>query len=477
MGMIETAQHNLLSAVRNGIKSFLGIGLGSEGSWRGPFSGLGELGGSYMLDPLEEGWQRYLSPGKDNWRVAVVYACVMMSARAVSQCEAKHTVKQADGGYIKTTTSPASRILRIPNDYETWPQIITNTVSEMGFSGESMWIAVRDDRNAVQQVHRVPHGSWAVHLDQESHEIFYQVNTNGGLFSQPTMMVPARDVCHFRQHCPRNPLIGESPIASAAFAIGLQVSLNQSQLAFFSNLDRPSGTLQTDLELTKDQILELRARFNEQSKRWNAGGTPILSHGLKFQPVGVAQNDAQLIEQQKMSALDIARVFGVPYALLGDSTGTQGATESLISYWLSIGLGSLIETIERSLDRLFRLGEGERIELDYMPLLRVDQSSLIDMLGNGVQKGVMTPNEARNRIRLGKVDGGQSAYMQRQMTAMDLLKDLNQQELVNSAAPNTTEPDPQPDEEMEPEVEPEKAFNPYFAKSLIQERMTESSHE
>lgn len=462
------------------LKSWLGFGsmpAAQEGSWRGPFSGIGEQGTSFMLTPFEEGWQRNLSPSVDNWRVSVVYACAMMTARAISQCEPKHLVKQEDQGFDKSTSSPASRILRAPNFYETWPQMITNTVAEMLFGGECLWLAVRDERYAITQVHRVPRHSWSIFYEPESQEYFYQINTNGELFSNPNALVPARDVAHFRQHCPRHPLCGESPIAAAGLAIGLQVALNQSQLAFFSNMDRPSGAIQTDLELNKDQVKELRESFNEQSKRWNQGGTPILTHGLKFAPVGVAQSDAQLVEQQKLSALDIARVFGVPFALISDTSGPQGGTEALITYWLSIGLGSVIESIERTLDRLFRLDQTERIELDPTPLLRVDQASLIDSLGNAIQKGVMTPDEARARVRLSKVPGGDQAYLQRQMVAMDLLRDLSESELVNDAtAANDDTEDTEPTDE-ETDTEDEKSFDCEYAKSLVAQRLMVATHE
>lgn len=434
-----------------------------EGSWRGPFDGMGELGNSFVLDPFEDGWNRNLQRNTQDWRVPVVYASVMLSARAITQCDARHIVQQPNGGYEKSKTSPASRIFRSPNQYETLPQILTNTVADMLFHGESIWLALRDERYAIREVHRIPYHSWTIHYAQEEGAIFYQINTKGDLFSNPDMLVPARDICHFRQHCPRHALVGESPLKNAALAVGLQVALNQSQLAFFSNLDRPSGTIQTDLELSTEQVTELRARFSEQSKKWNQGGTPILSHGLKFSAVGIAQSDAQLVEQQKLSALDISRVFGVPYALISDGSGPQGGTEALVTHWLSIGLGSLIESIERSLDKLFKLGMDERIELDPTPLLRVDQASLFEFIGNAVQKGVLTPNEARRRVRLSDITGGDDAFLQRQMTSLDLLSQLNEAELSDPIAPRV-------EEEADTE-QGEKAFNSEYVKALIANRL------
>jgi HK97 family phage portal protein len=443
------------------VKSWLGM----EGANRGMPWAWGEFGGGPFSFLAEQGFQRNLDlPSGGARNVSAVYACAMLSARAISQCKPMHLVRQADGSYEQSTTSPASRILRIPNDYETWTQLIFNTCASMLFEGEALWLAVRDDRYAIVAVHRVPRGAWSIHVDPDTRQIFYSI-TASDVSPQPDYLVPARDVCHFRQHTPRHPLIGESPIKAAAMAIGISVALNSSQLAFFNAMNRPSGVLTTDATLTADQMKQLRLTFNEQSKLWAQGGMPILSSGLKFQPMGVAQSDSQLIEQQKMSTADIARVFGVPVALISDTSGPQGGTEAMISHWLSIGLGSLIESIERSLDRLFNFGPGEGIELDPAPLLRVDFSGRIDGLVKAVQGGLLTPDEARSKEGYGKIDGGDQAYLQRQMTPMSQLLELNAADLKAKLEPPAPAPAPEP--AAEPEPEPEKQADPEVAKALV----------
>lgn len=426
------------------VKSFLGFGNGAqEGEWRGPFSGLGEYGTQFWIPSRGDGWSRALHVGSQD-KVSTVYACVMLNARAVAQCSPKHKVMQDDGSYQVSRTSPAYRIFRAPNEYETFNQLILNTVAETLFEGESLWLAFRDERFAITDVHRVPAKSWSVQVDPDTQQIFYALST-ADVTRQPEFAVPARDVCHFRLHSPRHPLIGESPIKSAALAIGLNVALNQSQLAFFSQMNRPSGVMSSDQMFTKEQVRQLREAFDEQSKSWKQGGVPILGGGLKFQPMAIAASDAQLIEQQKLSVQDIARVFGVPLTLLGgEQTGPQGGTEALISHWLSIGLGSVIESVERSLERLFGLTGGDAIELDTGPLLRADLESRINSLTRGIQGGMWTPNEARAREGFGPISGGDSAYLQQQMIPMDMLAELHNNQL--------TQPEPEPEEELDAEV-------------------------
>jgi HK97 family phage portal protein len=205
----------------------------------------------------------------------------------------------------------------------------------------------------------------------------------------------------------------------------VNVALSQNQAAFFSRMNRPSGILSTDQVLNQEQSARLRAAFDEQSKKWAAGGMPILGGGLKFQPLSINSQDAQLVEAQRMSLEDIARVFGVPPPLIGDlSHATLNNSETLIQHFLSMSLGSYLEHIERSLDRLFGLNNSEYIELDTAALLRTDFAGRVDGLTKAVQGGLMTPSEARAREGLPPIKGGDVAYMQRQMTPIDKIGDL-----------------------------------------------------
>jgi len=405
------------------IKSLFGIG--SEGSWRGQFFGMGELGGIYGMDHLTDGWQQNLQVSNLTARhVPAVYACVMAISRSVSQCYPKHI--RMDGGFHnEIKTSAAYRVLRNPNDYQTTPDFLLNLVSQTLFDGEAFVLAVRNDRYEVTSLHLLPRGTCSPLVDDETKEIFYSVGSSplapGGI----DYIVPAKDILHLRFHTPRHPLMGESPITAAALAVGINVALSQNQAAFFNRMNRPSGVLSTDEKLTREQSVQLRAAFEEQSKRWAAGGVPILSSGLKWQQIAISSQDSQLIEAQRMSIQDICRVFGVPASLAGDLSGaTFNNSETLIQNFLAMSLGSYLEHIERAFDRLFGLSNNEYIELDLSALLRTDFAGRVEGLTKAIQGGLMVPNEARAREGLSPVNGGDVAYLQRQMTPIDKIGDL-----------------------------------------------------
>ena len=445
----------------NAFKALVG-----EGSYRGPFSGQGELGNSFSLDPLADGWSQNLNVNKpDAKNVPAVYASVMLIARAISQCYPTH-IKTKNGEYKKITTSAAHRVLKTPNSYQESPSFLLNLIATALFEGEAFCLVTRNDRNEVSSINLLPPNTCSPLVDDTTKSIFYSVGSSPLAEGGTDYVVPARDVMHLRFHTPRHPLIGESPIKAAALAININVALNRSQNAFFNQMSRPSGVI--SYEGTPDrpfldakQMESLKQAWANASQAMNQGKVPILGANMKFQPMGVTSQDAQLVEAQNMSIADIGRVFGVPSPLINDlANATLNNSESLMRSFLSMSLGSYIEHIERQFDRLFNLGNDEKIELNTAALLRTDFNGRIDGLSKAVQGGVMTPNEARAMESLGEIEGGDTAFLQKQMVPLDEIKELLARERENAEAQAQA---PAVEETQENEISPE------YAKLLIQD--------
>ena len=440
--------------------------VGTEGSSRSPFSGTGELGNSFTLDPLADGWSQNLNVNKsDAKNVPAVYASVMLIARAISQCYPTH-IKTKNGEYKKITNSAAHRVLKMPNSYQESPSFLLNLIATALFEGEAFCLATRNDRGEVSSLNLLPPNTCSPMVDDETKSIFYSVGSSPLAEGGTDYVVPARDVMHLRFHTPRHPLIGESPIKAAALAININVALNKSQSAFFSQMSRPSGVISYKGTpdrpfLDAKQMESLKQAWANASQAMNQGKVPILGANMEFQPMGVTSQDAQLVEAQNMSIADIGRVFGVPSPLINDlANATLNNSESLMRSFLSMSLGSYIEHIERQFDRLFNLGNDEKIELNTAALLRTDFNGRIDGLSKAVQGGVMTPNEARAMESLGQIEGGDTAFLQKQMIPLDEIKELLARERENAEAQAQA---PVVEETQENDISPE------YAKLLIQD--------
>lgn len=445
----------------------------AEGAWRMAYGRSLESGAVFEI-PFGNGWERGLrlaAGAIDGRGVPAAFACVMSFARASSQCQPAHKRINASGKHEIVETSPAARLLRYPNSYQTFDVWLFNIVAAMGFDGETLALIVRDDRQAPTELHQIPRGAWRPYVDPVSGAVFYSISdSSSGLYPRNYgELVPARDVIHFRQYTPRHPLIGETALAAAALATGINVALSASQAAFFQNMARPAGILSTDQTLNRDQMTRLRAAFKEQAAGMAQGELPILGNGLKFQQMAISSVDSELINSQRMSVEEIARVMGVPLPVIGVLEGaTYNNVEQLINHWLAVSLGSLVETLERSLDRAFNFPRAEYVELDTNTLLRSDLAARIEAFCRGIQGGLYSPDEARELEGLNPVAGGDVPFMQQQMTPLPMLAKLAEKAAAPAPAPAALPPTNAPPANDDAQ----KDFDPAIAAALLSARLT-----
>lgn len=358
-------------------------------------------------------WQmgESLRPGGEGG--AMVEACVSAYAQTAAMCPGGHWRSTGDGGRVLVNDSELAAILKRPNDYESMSDFLLNLTDRLYRAGEAYAIAIRDG-NRIVELHRMRNGYPYV---GEDGSIFYSLSGNEVVerrfdLSAP---IPARDVLHVRLRTPTHPLRGVSPILAVALDLQLSGAALSQQIAFYLNQARPSFMLETDAQLTKEQTDALRARWDEQTKGEGAGGTPILTWGLKAKPVAASAKDSMLADMLKLSDQNIALAFRMPLQVLGIGGTPFASTEALMSAWKSTGLGFCLNHIEEAFGLLFRLKgmPDEYLEFSTDALLRSSFKELIDGLVAGTDK-IMSKNEARARLDLPRKNGGDDLFMQMQ---------------------------------------------------------------
>lgn len=336
---------------------------------------------------------------------AIVQACVSAYAQTAAMCPGSHWRVKADGGRERVTSSALSRILHKPNAYQTPSDFILNLVSQLYRTGNAYAVVLRNNRYEIAELHLMTQGSAMV---AGGGEVFYSISGNEVIerqFSDASALkaVPARDVLHVRLETPRHPLQGETPLTAAMLDLAASNSMARQAISFFDKQARPSGTLNTDANLTAEQVQILRERWDEQSRGLNAGGTPILTNGLKWNPMSATAKDTQFAEIMKMTEQNVALAFRVPLQVLGIGNNTYSTTESLMQSWIASGLGFCLNHIELAFDQLFGLSQSadeqsayksEYTELDTSILLRSNFAERMDGLAKAVLGGVYSPNEA-----------------------------------------------------------------------------------
>lgn len=391
-------------------------------------------------------WQQGFNVQYGGGKTAIVSACVDAYAQTLASVPAYHWKYDDDDTKEKVRNSSQARVLWKPNNYQTRSDLILNMIEGLMFHGNAYAYGVRNNRNEIASMHLLDPRSTQPYVEPETKTIFYAAGDSPLIENfKPSMMIPQRDILHLRLYTPRHPLVGVSPITNAAMSIAANRAISSQQANFFSNMSRPSGILSTDMKLTKEQMLQLRSAFNEQSKDLNAGGVPILGNNMKWYPMSISNQDAQIVEAFNMTVEDIARAFRVPLPLVNDNRhSTYNNVEQLVSYWLSGGLGFLIDHVENNFDAFFGFNMTNRTEFNVDQLLRTDFMSRVDGYTKAVQHALMSPNEARQRFDgLKKVPHGDKPIVQQQMVPL-----------------GWTPPEPKPAEPAAPApAEPEKALD------------------
>ncbi len=376
---------------------------------------------------------------------AAVEACVSAYAQTVAMCRGDHWRRLPNGGRVRVADSPLARVFERPNPYQTRSDLFLNVIRALYMRGNSYCLAEYGPDGTVVALHPLPPQSVVPAVDPETRDVYYSIQPTDLSPVEPRFefdagrMVPARYVWHLKLHTAQSPLIGVTPLTAAAFAMAASGNINSQQARFFENMSRPSGTLSTEMVLTKAQVDELRARWNEQSAGANMGGVPILTAGLKWNPLTLSVGDATLIDLYKVSVADVARVMRVPGQMIGiqDGSAPANSTEALMQFWIASGLGFLLEHVELSLDAFFGLPENEYSELDTKALLRSNFKERIEGIVRGVQGGIYTPNEGRAEEGLSSVESGDEPRMQQQVVPLTWWEDqreLEEEKLRQSAA-------------------------------------------
>lgn len=392
-------------------------------------------GWAYTMDGLVSNnwgwnyWQRGYDPVPAGTS-AIVESCVSAYAQTIAMCPGSHWRLREDGGRDRVSTSALSRILRRPNGYQTISDFLLNLTQSLYTEGNAYALALRNDRFEIAELHLMDARHCGARLAQTG-DVFYSLAGNeiverrfaaAGADTTVLEAVPSRDVLHvkLKTRCD-DQLKGESPMLSAVLDEAASNAMARQALAFYANQSRPSGVLQSDQVLTKTQVDELRSRWNEQSQGLNAGGVPILTAGLKWQPMAATARDSQLAEIVGYTDKRIAAVYRVPLSILNLSgDGPQGSTEALMQFWIATGLGFAINHIEDAFGRTFGLFglPDEYLEFDTAALLRSAFKDRVEGFARGVQAGIFGPNDARADFELPDAKFGDEPRVQQQMVPL-----------------------------------------------------------
>jgi HK97 family phage portal protein len=312
------------------------------------------------------------------------------------------------GGGRERLTGDATRALQ-RTSFTDWETAFLNCQ----LSGNGFLRVLRNDRNGPYVLKSIPSRLVSVAIDNLGNT-WYEISADESLGISEAIL-SASDVIHIKARCIDNSLVGVSPLRAAGASISGVVETASLQKSLFSNLNQAGLVFSSEMEMTAEQMQQLREAVDAQTKRLAAGGSLILSHGLKVDrgTNGTTAHDQTLVAALEFSVREIARCYGVPPSLLAQasessySTATEEYRAYLTSTLMPWSVRVAAELSEKLLTDADRTA-GHSVGYDFTSALIGYGAERAETLSKLVNAGIYSTNEARNLQGLQDVDGGET---------------------------------------------------------------------
>ena len=431
-------------------------------------------------------WQRNIDVRLENvLTYSAVYSCISLIAGDIGKLRL-YLVQMNEKTKIWTEVenSPLSPVLRKPNHYQTRQKFIERWIICKLIHGNAYILKKRDLREVVTDLYVID-PLRTKPLVTPSGDVFYQVSTDdlAGI-DESNVVIPASEIIHDVGIALYHPLCGVSPITACGLAAMQGLAIQNNSAKFFQNGSNPGGVLTAPGEISDTTAKRLKDHWEQNYTGANVGKVAVLGDGLKYEAMMIKAVDAQLIDQLKWTAETVCSCFHVPAYMVGvGPPPSYNNIEALNQQYYSQCLQTLMESVENLLDEGLGLDDnpnkylGTEFCLD--DLLKMDTATQYKTFGDGIRAGLMAPNEARRKVNLPPVDGGDTPYMQQQnfsLAALDKRDTSEDPFKTNTPAPKPAAADQNPDE-TPPPPEPVKLLPPPEIKQLTYQELVENINE
>src|SRR5262245_61700053 len=250
-----------------------------------------------IREPLSGAWQRNLACSEQTLLAfSGVFACVSIIAGDLAKLPIRVYRVKDSGEREEARTHWAYRLFRRPNAYQTRFDFIQQFMTSTLLTGNAYAWFDRDERNAPNAMH-VLDPRRVKHTNVPDSDDFFYIYSPGG--DATPRVYDTNELLHHRIFTLAHPLAGVTPLFAAAqpTMTGLQIASNSQ--SFFGNMSRPSGIVTAPKGTSPDEMDLLKVQWEAAYSpgNGNLGRVALLSDDVKWQPLTMNAEDAQLIEQ------------------------------------------------------------------------------------------------------------------------------------------------------------------------------------
>ena len=308
-------------------------------------------------------------------------------------------------------------------------------VSNLILTGNAYVLIHRNNDGSVKELEFVETQQVNVIRDLATGLYRYEVNMPYG-----NIMYKCKpnDILHFKLST-TDGWLGRSPLLSLNEEISLQTNGLKVLNNFFSKGVFSGGILKLLNGTVNNQT---KAKIREDFEKVNgAGGTIVLDETQEFNENKINTEVLKLIQANKFSTQQIAKVLGIPINRFGQELVNSSDTGQNDIY-----IASTIAMYESSICDEINLKLGVELELDLSKLRQDTKEDRLRRIAEGKVKSefaqALTVNDAREYLGFTEIDGGDALLGQTPESTENKTEqevDVNEEELGNQSLTDTGE--------------------------------------
>lgn len=366
-----------------------------------------------------DGYKEYAKEGyQEN---AIVYRCVNEISNGAASIPMK--VFQGD---IELDKHPLKELLARPNPSQAGIEYFQALYSFLLLSGNSYALA-----SAVNQV---PTELYLLRPDRieikpSSTSIpksyCYKLNGQTAAEYDADPITGQSEVKHFKMWHPLDDYLGMSPLMAAAVDLDQHNMIAKHNIGLLVNGARPSGAIVfkprddtgNSTMLSDGQRQQISNDLEQRFTGTKNAGRPVLLEGdFDWKEMAMSPKDLDFLQNKHLASKDIALCFGVPSQLIGipDSQTYANVQEARLALYEETII-PLAKRIESDLNEWLAPSFGDEINLKYdfdgVPAMVERRRRIYENVAMAVREGIISRNEARERLGLEPITGGDDVYI------------------------------------------------------------------
>jgi HK97 family phage portal protein len=294
----------------------------------------GAFAGSFLSAPYYGG-----RSGAEN--VATVCACVDVIASAIATLPAIVYEVMPDGNRRERPDHPVARLIRQPNDLQSWPDLVRFFMGQVLLWGNALMTIEHDGAGQPIALNPLPWwNSQPILVPTSPEQAMGPLAPSAKLaFDTLRTIAPwggtgsprryfASEVFLLRERSDTG-VLGSSRLQRAPMVLQQALSLQTFATYLWDNAATPNLALTHPGVLSKEAADRIANSFTQANVgALNARKMLLLEEGMKPEQLSVSAEDSEVLESRRFSVTEICRLYNVPPMMVADFSNANFATSS-----------------------------------------------------------------------------------------------------------------------------------------------------